>query len=119
MKNCRRIALAEPDAFDFPGPSPAVLPKPIARARAITVNPSENHLVLRQQEVHEEDIVVSVPADAGIPKADVYFLADTTHSMDEIVFHVQHDRSKIITALKGLGDLTFGVGNYRDFPRAP
>ena len=36
--------LGGPDAFDFPGPSPAVLPRPIARARAITVNPRKTIL---------------------------------------------------------------------------
>ena len=59
---------------------------------------------------------MSVPAGAGIPKADVYFLADTTGSMSEIVSAVQADASNILSALNGLGlDLTFGVGNYKDF----
>jgi len=47
----------------------------------------------------------------------VYFLADTTGSMDPFVNAVQDGAGAIFTALNGLGiDMSFGVGNYRDFP---
>jgi hypothetical protein len=98
---------------------PAPFPVPVALA-AITVNPVENHLVLNPGDTHDEVITVTIPPNASVPKADVYFLADTTGSMGEILAAVQAGANNILTALNGTGlDLAYGVGNYRDFPFDP
>ena len=89
---------------------------PVALA-AITINPTENHLVLSQGDTHDEVITVTIPPDASVAKADVYFLADTTGSMGGILNAVKIGANNILTALNGTGlDLAYGVGNYRDFP---
>lgn len=55
---------------------------------------------------------------AGKCKADVYFLADNTGSMGDIVDTVKSDGQAMLEALAALPgvNLTFGVGNYQDFP---
>jgi hypothetical protein len=59
---------------------------------------------------------VTIPKSAGTPKADVYFLADTTQSMSRILNAVQTGANNILNALVGSGvDMAFGVGNYKDF----
>jgi hypothetical protein len=112
------------DGVDFPAPSAPVAPEPPTRpaapAGAITISPSENHLLLNQGDTYDETVVVTIPPDAGVPKADVYFLADTTGSMTEILSAVQAGANNILSALNAIGlDLMFGAGNYKDFPRDP
>src|SRR5262245_27087435 len=52
------------------GAAPAVAP--------ITISPATNVLTLNPGETLDETITVTIPKNAGTPKADVYFLADTT-----------------------------------------
>jgi hypothetical protein len=87
---------------------------------AITISPTENKLALRPGDTSDEVITVVIPANSSIPKADVYFLADTTGSMGSILSAVQGGANNVLTALNGLGlDFAFGVGNYKDFPNDP
>ena len=58
--------------------------------------PNRNHLILDQGGTHDEAITVTVPANAAIPKADVYFLADTTSSMGDILGAVQVGANNIL-----------------------
>ena len=109
----------------MPGPDPLTLASsPVhvpatALAAPVTVQPDTNVLTLNPGETLDETITVTIPKNAGTPKADVYFLADTTGSMGGVLAAVQAGANNILTALSGLGlDLMFGVGNYKDFPPA-
>lgn len=95
------------------------LPVPSVAA-SVTIDPTENILVLNPGDIFEETVTVKVPGDTGVSKVDVYFLADTTASMNNILASVQGGANNILTALNGLGlDMAFGVGNYKDFPNDP
>jgi hypothetical protein len=94
--------------------------KRVAPAASVQINPSTNDLVLNQGDTLTEKIVVTVPANASVPKADVYFLTDSTGSMTDAIGAVKSGSANILAALNGLGlDLAFGVGNYKDFPSDP
>jgi hypothetical protein len=114
------IELSEEDRERLVGPPevpPVSLPTSPLLAAAITIDPTENTLVLKPGDSHSEVITVKVPRRAGVTKADVYFLADTTGSMGSFISAVQTGATSILTALSALGvDLAFGVGQYRDFP---
>jgi len=59
----------------------------------------------------------TVTIDAGTPtsnKVDVFFLADTTGSMGGVIGAVRASASSILSSTAGLGDVAFGVGEYRD-----
>ena len=62
----------------------------------------------------------SVTAPTSTPKADVYFLADTTGSMFAAISAVQSSFDTITSTLTGAGeDIEFGAGDYKDFPFDP
>ncbi|MGH9722486.1 MAG: hypothetical protein ACRD8O_19930 [Bryobacteraceae bacterium] len=97
-------------AGTVPGPAPVV---------PITINPSDNKLELDQGETFTETITVTIPRQPVVAKADIYFLADTTFSMNPILRAVKADAATILTTLNGLGlDFAYGVGNYKDFPNS-
>ena len=51
------------------------------------------------------------------PKPDIYFLADTTGSMDPVIVAVQADAAGVLAAVAGMTtDERFGAGDYKDFP---
>jgi hypothetical protein len=86
----------------------------------IAVDPTVNDLVLKEGDTFDEVVTVTVPKDTTVPKVDVYFLADTTGSMDSIIAAVKAGADAILGALDALGvDMAFGVGNYKDFPHDP
>jgi hypothetical protein len=81
----------------------------------VTINPSVNDLHLTAGQVFTEDIHVTIPA-VPAPLFDVYFLADTTGSMFNIINTVKAGASSIMTTLGGMfPNMAFGVGNYKDF----
>jgi hypothetical protein len=85
----------------------------------VTIQPSTNTLTLKPGDSVDETITVTIPKNAGPAKADVYFLADTTGSMREILNAVQAGANSVLAALSGLSaDIAFGVGNYKDFASA-
>ena len=89
-------------------------------AASITIDPTDNNLVLNPGDNFEEEVTVKIPGDVGVSKVDTYFLADTTGSMSSILTSVKSGANSILTALSGLGiDMAFGVGNYKDFPSDP
>jgi hypothetical protein len=108
-----------------PGPDALTLAsRPISVGRPVlaapvTIEPAVNVLTLNPSDTLEETITVTIPKNAGTPKADIYFLADTTGSMGGVLAAVQAGANNILTTLNGMGlDLMFGVGNYKDFPPA-
>lgn len=63
----------------------------------------------------------TVTVDAGRPtsaKVDVYFLTDSTGSMGGEITAVRNAASTILSNTAGLGDVAFGVGEYRDITDA-
>jgi len=112
-----REAMPGPDALSLA--SSPVRVEAGALAAPITVEPDTNVLTLNPNETLNETITVTIPKNGRRPKADSYFLADTTGSMRSVLAAVQAGANNILTALSGLGlDLMFGVGNYKDFPPA-
>jgi hypothetical protein len=54
------------------------------------------------------------------PKPDIYFLADTTGSMEGAIANVQANAAAILAAVGGVTtDPQFGAGDYKDFPSDP
>jgi hypothetical protein len=49
-------------------------------------------------------------------QVDVYFLADTTAGMGGEVGAIQASASALLSSLSGLGNVAFGVGEYKDDP---
>jgi hypothetical protein len=63
-------------------------------------------------------ITKTVTINAGTPttaKVDVFFLADTTGSMGATLLNVQNGAAAIMAGTAGLGDVAYGVGEYKDF----
>jgi hypothetical protein len=59
----------------------------------------------------------TVTINKGSPTSalvDVFFLADTTGSMGGTLANVQAGAAAILSGLAGLGNLAYGVGEYRD-----
>jgi hypothetical protein len=110
----------------MPGPDPLTLasrpvhlPTGALAVAPLSIEPPSNVLTLNLGDTFVETVTVTIPKNAGTTKADVYFLADTTGSMGDVLAAVQAGANNILGALSGLGlDLAFGVGNYRDFPPA-
>ncbi|MCA6365154.1 MAG: hypothetical protein IM638_19135 [Bacteroidetes bacterium] len=107
--------LARIVAADFYDAEPlrAVRPEPVDGV--ITITPSVNDLRLCPGETLAEKLSVFIPKEAGVRRADVYFLADTTGSMGAYLNAVKTGAANIFSALTGLGiDIAFGAGNYKD-----
>jgi Integrin beta chain VWA domain len=103
----------------FAPPVFTVAPEVVA-GHSVTIDPPRDDLALSECDVVTEKIVVTIPVSGVVSKADVYFLADTTLSMEPVLSAVQSGASTILTALVGLGiDIALGVGNYKDFPTDP
>ena len=63
-------------------------------------------------------ITKTVTINAGPPtsaKVDVFFLADTTGSTYDTLASVQAGAAAIMSGTAGLGDVAYGVGEYKDF----
>jgi hypothetical protein len=88
-------------------------------AQGFTIYPDQNVMTLREGEEFNETLTVTVPAQAAVSKADIYFLADTTGSMGGAIDAVKVGANDLLSALIAAlpdTDLQFGVGNYKDFP---
>lgn len=88
-------------------------------AQGITIDPAVNEFTLPQGEVFAETLAVTVEAQAGVSKADVYLLADTTGSMRTIIDSVKSGANTILNSLVAGSpgtDFQFAIGNYKDFP---
>ncbi|HEV7409489.1 MAG TPA: hypothetical protein VGO01_13470 [Bradyrhizobium sp.] len=81
----------------------------------VTISPNVNDLHLTPGQVLTEDIHVIVPALPD-PFFDVYFLADTTGSMGNIITAVKAAATGIMNTLHAAyPTMAFAVGNYKDF----
>jgi hypothetical protein len=91
--------------------------RPVAPAGAgASIDPTSNDLVLELGDTETEIVTVTIPPNAGVSKADVYLLADTTGSMGSIINAVKAGANAILGADYGPIDIAFGVGNYKDLP---
>jgi hypothetical protein len=92
-------------------PVPIVRPKPDIqpRGRVVPLKPGERTTV---------DFTVKLPP---VPTPlDVYFMTDSTSSMDGAIASVQEGVQEIVNALAARGvDLHFGVADFRDYPETP
>ena len=85
------------------------------------IDPDSFSDTLSDLETTVDSFHVHVPADATVPQADVYFLADTTGSMGSVISSVRSGASTIVSdlyadlAADGV-DVQIGAGNYKDFP---
>lgn len=98
----------------------AAITPPLAWATGgFEVSPTSIELELDAGETATEEVCVTVPKDAVIPKVDVYLLADTTGSMSGPLASVKSGASTLAGSLFGLTgvDVAIGVGNYKDFPK--
>ena len=57
---------------------------------------------------------VTVSAGTAATQADIFFLADTTGSMGPAIAAVKASATSLMTTLSGLGNIQFGVGEYKD-----
>lgn len=85
---------------------------------AVAGDPIDIDLELNPGETAEVVCTVNIPCDANPPKADIYILADTTGSMQNILDAVADTADELVDTLIGTPgvDVRIGVGNYRDFP---
>jgi hypothetical protein len=83
----------------------------------IQVSPPKNDLTLSVNQTFDEVVKVTIPKSGVVPKVDVYFLADTTGSMNTAIAAVKGGILAVMTQISELGaDVQFGVGDYKDFP---
>jgi hypothetical protein len=64
----------------------------------------------------------TVTVTEGTPttaKVDIFFLSDTTGSMGPYIANVKANASTVLGLTAGLGDVAWGVGEYKDFPTSP
>ena len=62
------------------------------------------------------DVAKTVHTPEILPTPDIYFLADSTGSMDEVIANVQADASSVLAAVDLLAnDPRYGAGDYKDF----
>lgn len=95
--------------------APSVVAEP---AGPVTIDPQVNDFVLAAGEEWLETVTVTVPPGAGVTKADIYLLADTTGSMGGPINAVKGGASDIVDGLIAELpdiDLAFGVGDFKDF----
>ncbi len=115
-----RAELSAAEGRPFFKPGFTAIPADALEPRKIKLDPAKNDLRLEECDRFAETITVTIPKSGAVSKADVYFLADTTGSMGEIIDAVKAGAGDILSALAGLGlDLAYGVGNYKDFPSDP
>lgn len=115
-----RAELSAAEGRPFFKPSFSAIPADALEPRKIRLDPPKNDLRLGECDRFAETITVTIPKSGAVSKADVYFLADTTASMQDIIAAVRAGAGDILNALAGLGlDLAYGVGNYKDFPFDP
>jgi hypothetical protein len=96
---------------------PRIMPVPphVVSAKAVTIDPAVNNLRLGECDTLRETITVTIPAEAGVVPADIYFLSDNTGSMGPAIANVQAGAAAIFAALGSNPGLQFGVGEYQDF----
>ena len=59
---------------------------------------------------------VTITKEVISAKIDIFFLFDTTSSMKDTIQAAQINASEILSNASKMGDVSFGVGYYQDFP---
>lgn len=81
-----------------------------------TISPAINDLVLNLCDKFGERLTVNIPKNP-VRNVDIYFLADTTGSMETIINSVKSNIYNIMSSISAPGaNIAFGAGNYKDFP---
>ncbi len=95
---------------------PPVWPEPPDLTGVLT--PQGNRIVLEPGTSETIRYILDLPP---VPKPmDVYFLVDTSSSMDWSIAAVRENLKLMIARLKdAIGDVHFGVGEYHDYPIPP
>jgi hypothetical protein len=63
-----------------------------------------------------DDVAKTVHTPAVLPTPDIYFLADSTGSMGEVIANVQTDAAGVLAAVDAMAnDPRYGAGDYKDF----
>ncbi len=91
------------------------VPHNVTSTKAVTVDPAVNNLRLGECDTLRETITVTIPPEAAVAPADIYFLADNTGSMGAVIGAVQGGANAILGPLSSNPGLWFGVGEYQDF----
>lgn len=97
-------------------------PSIVRGQEGVTIDPPVNNFTLAEGQTMTETVTVTVPPGAGVTKADVYLLADTTGSMSGPINSVKTGASDIVDGLVAElpdVDLAFAAGDYKDFPYDP
>jgi hypothetical protein len=62
------------------------------------------------------DVEKTVHTPEILPTPDIYFLADSTGSMGDVIANVQADAASVLATVDGLAnDPRYGAGDYKDF----
>ncbi|MDJ0850256.1 MAG: PEP-CTERM sorting domain-containing protein [Myxococcota bacterium] len=90
----------------------------LASADSIDPDSVEAKIVRGETISIHKTVTVSMDPPSTAP-VDVFFLFDTTGSMDPFLNATKAASATILAGTAGLGDLAYGVGSYEDFPLAP
>ncbi|OQX14598.1 MAG: hypothetical protein BWK76_14415 [Desulfobulbaceae bacterium A2] len=96
----------------------AAMVLPVA-AWADSISPSSFSATLSVGESVTVHKTVTIDREATTSMGDVFFLADTTSSMNSPIGNVITNASTILSNLAGKGDIQYAVGDYRDFVNDP
>ena len=83
----------------------------LARADSISPTSFSTTLAVGESTTITKTVTVDSSPDAMV---DVFFMADTTGSMGGAISGVISSASTILSTTAGLGDVAFGVGEYKD-----
>jgi hypothetical protein len=91
-----------------------------ASASAASAGPpgvTPNHVELTMHPGDSKVITKTVVTPEILPKPDIYFLADTTGSMEPALANVQANATDILNQVDAVANSPqFGAGQYKDFP---
>ncbi|HET7771834.1 MAG TPA: hypothetical protein VFN74_23875, partial [Chloroflexota bacterium] len=63
-----------------------------------------------------DDVAKTVHTPEVLPTPDIYFLADSTGSMGDVIANVQGDAASVLASVDAMAsDPRYGAGDYKDF----
>ncbi len=86
-----------------------------AAAMADSITPESFSATLDVGESVTIHKTVTITKEITNAKVDVFFLCDTTGSMGDLINSIKSSAGSILANTAGLGDVAFGVGEYKDF----
>ncbi len=87
-----------------------------AAAMADSIAPTAFSAKIKKEGSISVNRTVTVTREVTSAKADVFFLFDTTGSMEDLLDSAKEKAAEILNNASSLGDVAFGVGYYEDFP---